>query len=86
MSTDKITCNDVLNHVCENLDEDLQSPTCRSIRSHLNDCAECADYLKSLKTTIELFKKYPLPKPTGAANRKIEEFIEKNKISHRTGK
>lgn len=78
MTTDKITCDQVLNHLCENLDEDLNSPACQSVKSHLNECPHCARYLKSLKDTIHLYKKYPSPKPSGAANRKIEEFLSKN--------
>jgi len=85
MSTDKITCNDVLNHICDNLDEDMDSPTCRAIKSHIAECPDCAVYLKSMKNTIHLYKRYPLPKPSGAANRRIEDFILKNEISRRNG-
>ena len=84
MNTDKITCDEVLNYVCENLDEDLHSPKCRLIKSHLNECPDCAVYLKSLKNTINLYKRYPLPKPSGVANRKIEEFILQDKKSRRS--
>lgn len=77
MNSKKITCNQVLNHICENLDEEINSPTCLSIKFHLNECPDCAVYLKSLKNTINLYKNYPLPKPSGTANRKIEEFLKK---------
>jgi predicted anti-sigma-YlaC factor YlaD len=83
MSNKKIPCNDVLNHICENLDEDLQSPTCRSIKSHLEECPECVVYLKRLKNTINLYRNYPSPKPSGTANRNIERFLLKIKITHR---
>lgn len=55
-------CRAVLQHVCENLDENLASKKCREIRQHLDGCADCRMYLESLKQTVLLYKAYPAPK------------------------
>ncbi len=51
-------CNDVINHICENLGEDNDSPNCKALKEHLNNCPNCQSYLKSVKLTIELYKNY----------------------------
>ncbi len=51
-------CTDVMNHICENLGEDFDSPTCVAIKNHLKNCNNCQKYLKSIGLTIELYKNY----------------------------
>ncbi len=77
MSEQNISCEEVLEHICDNLDEELNSPKCETIRLHINDCPDCFAYLKSLKTTINLYKEYPSPCPSESAKRSIEETILK---------
>ncbi len=77
MSDQNILCEDVLEHICVNLDEELNSPNCEQIRVHINECPDCYAYLKSLKTTINLYKDYPSPCPSESAKRSIEESILK---------
>jgi predicted anti-sigma-YlaC factor YlaD len=52
------TCIEVINHICENLGEDNDSPNCIALKEHLNNCPNCQSYLKSVKLTIELYKNY----------------------------
>ena len=54
-------CKDVYQHICENLDQDLNSPACREIRSHIEGCADCRVYLDTLKQTIYLYRALPSP-------------------------
>jgi len=56
-----ISCADVAKHVCENLDEQLNSPLCRQIKKHLQECPNCAGNLANLKKTIAPYKKVPEP-------------------------
>jgi anti-sigma factor RsiW len=56
-------------HLCENLDQRLDSPECRAIRKHLADCPECLTFLGTLKSTVALFRRYAAP-PMSAASRK----------------
>lgn len=83
MNEQNISCEKVLEHICDNLDEELNSPNCEAIRLHLNECPDCFSYLKSLKATINLYKEYPSPHPSESAKRSIEEIILKRVGSHR---
>ncbi|HVN49649.1 MAG TPA: zf-HC2 domain-containing protein [Bacteroidota bacterium] len=56
-----LCCRDIAKHVCENLDENIDSPLCRKIKKHLQTCPECSEDLSVLKKTIELYREYPEP-------------------------
>lgn len=47
-----------LHEICEKVDQDLNSPTCRRLRVHLSSCPFCSAYYDSLKETILLYKEY----------------------------
>ncbi|MFZ1081763.1 MAG: zf-HC2 domain-containing protein [Candidatus Kryptoniota bacterium] len=44
--------------MCEKVDRDLTSPTCKKLREHLERCPDCAAYYDSLKKTIVLYRNY----------------------------
>ncbi len=44
--------------ICEKIDLDLNSPTCKKLRDHLAQCPNCAAYYDSLKKTIVLYRDY----------------------------
>lgn len=58
MKRQKITCKDVMHHVCESLGEDLNSPQCSAIKAHLDRCLGCQDYFKSVEATIDFYRNY----------------------------
>jgi anti-sigma factor RsiW len=64
-------CNDVYVHVCDSLDENLDSPKCRAIKKHLAKCPDCQSYLQSVKTTIALYKAAPAPRMPMRAHREL---------------
>jgi predicted anti-sigma-YlaC factor YlaD len=64
-----ISCKDVMKHVCESLGEDLNSDSCRNIKSHLDECPGCQNYFKSVEKTIEFYKDYNIEIPDEAHNR-----------------
>jgi anti-sigma factor RsiW len=68
-------CDQVYLHICDSLDEDLASPRCREIREHLEHCPECQAYLRSLKTTIALYRAMPEPKLPAEAHRNLFKTI-----------
>lgn len=78
MTEKKISCDEVHEHLCVNLDEDLNSPDCRAVKLHLNECPDCAAYLKSLKNTIHLYQKYPSPRPSSSPKNAIDAIIRKS--------
>ena len=69
MSKQKITCKDVMKHVCESLGENLNDEKCIDIKQHLDSCAKCRDYFKSVEITIECYRKYNVEVPEEAHDR-----------------
>lgn len=61
MSHRPIKCSDVVKHLCEELDADLNSRRCRDLRRHLKRCPNCRAYLDSLKKAIQLYQAVPPP-------------------------
>ena len=50
-------CKNIYHHICENLDADINSPKCKAIKKHLDECPDCSAYLDSLKKTIVLYRR-----------------------------
>jgi predicted anti-sigma-YlaC factor YlaD len=69
MELNNITCKEVMNHICDSLGEQLNSPRCIEIQNHLQNCEVCQNYFKSVETTIEFYKKYNVNLPDEAHNR-----------------
>ncbi len=65
----KITCKEVMSHICDNLGEQLNSPRCISIKEHLENCDHCQNYFRNVENTIEFYKKYTVTLPEDAHNR-----------------
>ena len=58
MKQQKITCKEVMKHVCESLGEDLNDEKCIEVKKHLESCPHCQEYFKSVEITIECYRKY----------------------------
>ena len=69
MKQQKITCKEVMKHVCESLGENLDDEKCRNVKEHLDSCANCREYFKSMEITIECYRKYNVELPKEAHNR-----------------
>lgn len=69
MSTNKVSCKEVANHICESLGEELNSPRCIEIKQHIEDCQGCKDYFASVEKTIEFYRKYNIEVPQDAHER-----------------
>jgi RNA polymerase sigma-70 factor (ECF subfamily) len=76
MKKKPVTCKEVFNHICENLDEKMDSPRCREIRRHLDRCPNCVAYLDSLKKTIRLYRAYPQPRLPEKARKKFRTELK----------
>ncbi len=78
-------CSEVYLHICDNLDEEINSPRCREIRDHLEACPDCQAYLTSLKKTIVLYKSLPVPRVSREAHRALLATIKEiSRPTHRT--
>lgn len=60
--THLLSCAEVYNHLCDNLDAKLESEACRKIKAHIAECENCTALLDSMKKTVFLYRKYPTPK------------------------
>ena len=72
MNEHKPTCKEVMSHICDNLGEELDSPKCIEIKSHLENCENCRNYFHSVETTIQFYKKYDVKISEEAHNRLID--------------
>lgn len=41
------------------LDSELQSQVCAEVKAHLEECEDCRIFVKTVETTIVLYKEYP---------------------------
>ena len=72
MNEQKISCKEVANHICENLGEQLDSPNCKTIKEHLEECSYCRDYFSSVEKTIDFYRKYNINMPDEAHKRLMD--------------
>jgi hypothetical protein len=70
-------CRNVFRHICDRLDADLDSRQCRAIKRHLDGCPDCVTYLRSLKQTVELYRRYPLPRRSKRSVEKLNAALRK---------
>ena len=71
MKKKTVCCDDVLNHICEELDTKLTSAKCRELKRHLEQCPNCTVYLDSLRKTIMLYSSAPNPRLPQKARKKL---------------
>lgn len=58
MKFEQVNCKDVMIHICENLNEDIDSDRCRAMRHHIEQCETCRDYGSSIECIIEWYREY----------------------------
>ncbi len=76
MSAKRVRCADVVQHLCGDLDEKIDSPACRALKKHLEECPNCTAYLDSLKKTITLYRQYPDPRPSAGRRKKLMSVLK----------
>ncbi len=54
----KVTCKEVISHICSSIGEDLDSPKCVEIRQHLEGCKSCKTFFRTVESTIQFYKQY----------------------------
>ena len=78
-----LSCGDVYEHLCDNLDSKLDSESCRRIKAHMQGCKNCSAMLDSLKKTIHLYKQYPAPVLPEKTRKKLFAVIQMKKTKKR---
>jgi len=51
-----MNCLNTLQQVCDQLSEDIDSPLCREIQEHLENCPKCCAHVDSIKKVVYLYK------------------------------
>ncbi|MBI1933088.1 MAG: hypothetical protein HYS24_11185 [Ignavibacteriales bacterium] len=69
MKNQNVSCKEVMNHICDSLGEDLNSPKCINIKDHLENCPSCQKYFDSVESTISFYKKYNVELDSEGHNR-----------------
>ncbi|MBK7980786.1 MAG: hypothetical protein IPK06_12475 [Ignavibacteriae bacterium] len=69
MKNQNVSCKEVMNHICDSLGEDLNSPKCINIKVHLENCPSCQKYFDSVESTISFYKKYNVELDSEGHNR-----------------
>lgn len=59
----RLTCDQVVNYVCDDIEVSRNSPVCRQIRRHLASCPDCSKYVHSLQETVKLYQHYEVAIP-----------------------
>jgi hypothetical protein len=49
-------CENLLNQICDELAEDINSEVCETIRLHLESCEACRTQVTSMKKAVLLFR------------------------------
>ena len=75
------TCKQVFRQMCDTLGADVSSPECEALRAHVKDCPNCTAYLASLKTTVNLYVSYPVPKLTARTTKDLLKAIAQQHTS-----
>jgi anti-sigma factor RsiW len=79
-------CEDAYRFICDNLDAKMDSPRCRQIKQHLASCPECRRYLRSLRTTVALYRKEPSPHVPTAVHRNLLALVSASGSAHHKAK
>ncbi len=75
-------CKDVYQHICENLDQDMNSPRCRAIKKHLESCQDCTAYLDSLRKTVSFYRVLSSPAVPKSVERELFKQIDLLAVGH----
>jgi predicted anti-sigma-YlaC factor YlaD len=68
-------CKEVYHEICDSLDQDLNSPRCREIKKHLEECPDCKEYLSSMKKMVVLYRTVPAPQISTAVSKNLSTAI-----------
>lgn len=79
MPDDSQKCRDVFALFSQYLDLELPPDACREIETHLADCPPCMDFAESLRSTVELCRRYrpsemPAPLAQDAKQRLLDVY------------
>ncbi len=51
-----MACSKILEQICDELAEDMNSELCHKIKEHLEICPDCRNQVNSMRTTVNLYQ------------------------------
>lgn len=51
----KLTCREILEHLSEYIDEELDPSVCDEIEKHMDGCSPCVNFISTLRKTVKLY-------------------------------
>jgi len=72
--TKTISCQDVIDHLCDYIDSNLNEAQYLALKAHIADCQNCQIVINTLNKTIELCK-------SGSDNIKLPDEVRKRLIT-----
>ena len=51
-----MSCNKILQQICDELAEDINSDLCENLRQHLSVCPHCSRQLSSMRAVVQLYR------------------------------
>lgn len=76
----KLSCDQVVNYVCDDIEVSRNSPVCAQIREHLAQCPDCSKYVHSLRETVKLYQTYEVTIPADLHDR-VMQSLKKTVLS-----
>ena len=49
-------CNKIIERVCGDLAEDINSPLCSELKAHLEECDQCMQKIETMRGAVNLFQ------------------------------
>lgn len=71
-----VSCKQTYKFICDNLDQNIDSPACIQIKKHLTECPNCRANLDSLKMTVLLYKNQQNPKLKKSISKQILKLVK----------
>lgn len=81
-----LSCGEVYDHLCDNLDSQLDSESCRRIKAHIKGCKNCSALLDSLKKTVTLYKTYSAPKLPESCRKELFAMVRLSTAKKQSGR
>jgi len=51
-----MSCDKILQQICDELAEDINSDVCENIRQHLASCPQCRQQLSSMRAVVQMYR------------------------------
>jgi len=77
----ELDCKQIFEMLSQYLDGELPAETCAELERHIQDCAPCIEFVKSLKKSVGMCRQYasaePPPELPAAAKKSLQEAYQK---------